>query len=768
VTEAPHLAQLNAEQREAVTTLEGPLLILAGAGSGKTNVLTKRIAHLLHSGVAAENILAVTFTNKAAREMKERVAEVAGPAADKVWVSTFHSSCGRILRADIEPLGWTRRFTIYDDDDQLRVVRQILADRGVDPKDVAPSQILSAIDHHKNRLLTPEDLIRSHRGRSGDLLYEVWTEYEQSLRTADAVDFNDLIGHTVRLFRDHSDILQKWRDRFHYLLVDEYQDTNRAQYLLLQMLAEERRNLCCVGDDDQSIYGFRGADINNILDFKRDYPNATVVRLERNYRCSKNILDVANAVVARNSGRIDKKLWTVAGPGPLVNVLVAEEPDAEARLVTAAISQLRRQGFRYRDMALLYRSNRTARTFQRALERAGVPCDVVGGRAWTERREIRDLLGWLRLLVSPSDDASFLRICNVPPRGIGTITLTLLRQEATERGEPLLATARGFARSTKTGSKAVDSFVRLVDDLASQARDYPAPSLIRAILEVSGYRAMLEAEGSREAEERIRNLDDLVHRAGEVEALSGIGRLEKLQAWLDLLALQGREDDDEATSPADDQGKVTLMTVHTSKGLEYPVIFVVHMMEGLFPHDRALEDAGGVEEERRLAYVAFTRAKQRLVITRSRRKPGIQPGEVGPIIGPSRFLHGLPPAVCAGDIPAIDPSLNGPSDTTSKETAERLRRFLENRRPAPAVEPDDALLTAPVHRGEQLQPGIWVLHPNLGRGIVRGRRGQGESARILVTFGDGRTVPVPLHPCPLKILLRPDPTAADPGDNAGA
>jgi DNA helicase-2/ATP-dependent DNA helicase PcrA len=749
MNELPHLQRLNPEQYQAVTTTDGPLLILAGAGSGKTRVLTRRIAHLLHSGADPESILAVTFTRKAAAEMKERVVELAGGPGEKVWVSTFHASCGRILRADIEPLGYTRRFSIYDDDDQLRIVRQLIQDRGWDTKQFPPARFLKRIDKYKNLMLRPETVLQQRRSHEGDPLFQLWTEYEENLLAADAVDFNDLIGLVVRLFAEHPDVLEKWRERFHYVLVDEYQDTNHAQYRLLRALAGGHRNLCCVGDDDQSIYGFRGADISNILDFQKDYPEALVVRLEQNYRCSSNILTVANAVVARNSGRIAKALWTEAAPGPLVNVLVAPDPTGEAQLVARAIRQLADGDFGYEDMVILYRSNRTAQVFEKALARTSIPYEVVGGRSFWERREVRDVLAYLRLIVNPANDASFMRVCNVPARGIGTVTLNTVREEAAARGEPLLTTARALANGSTSTAKALARFVTLVDGLSGLARDAAAAPLVREIIERSTYGQMLADEDTAEARERLRNLDELVQRAGTVAQQPGSNPLDRLQAWLDTVALSSRGDDEDTQV-----GRVTLMTVHTSKGLEFPVVFVVQMMEGTFPHERSLETEGGIEEERRLAYVAFTRAQRRLVVTRSSTLPAGHGGARGKSARPSRFLFGLPDEVCHGDLPGELGSLPEQGGDPIGASRASLQRYVRNRRAvAPAGGPELEITTVDITSLADLTPGARVFHPQHGMGQVRLTSGQGPSARVKVTFDDRRTITISLAPCPLRLVL---------------
>ena len=487
MTEPHHRQHLNEEQYEAVTTIKGPLLILAGAGSGKTRVLTRRIAELLHRGILPGQILAVTFTNKAASEMKERVAELVGDSGSKVWVSTFHSTCARILRNDIEYLGYTRRFSIYDDDDQNRIIRQIIKDSGLDPKENPPSKFLRRIDTYKNKLLTIDDVIEQRRAHIHDPFLRIWRNYEAALKAADAIDFNDLIGMVVRLYEEHPEVLDKWREKFQYILVDEYQDTNRAQYRLLEMLAASHRNLAVVGDDDQSIYGFRGADISNILGFERDYPEAKIIRMERNYRSSNNILALANAVVAANSERIEKRLWTDAASGSLVNFMEAPDPDTEANMVAKGILQLVSQGFEYKDIAIIYRTNATTRIFERAMREYNIPYVPVGGRKFYEHREIRDVLAFIRLLVNPSDDAAFLRIINVPTRGIGVKTVAKIREDAGTRGESLFKTARSMSAGSSRIAKALDGFVRMMDQLAISARTLHPAQLVGLVLQETGY-----------------------------------------------------------------------------------------------------------------------------------------------------------------------------------------------------------------------------------------------------------------------------------------
>jgi len=740
-----HLIRLNPEQYRAVTTIEGPLLILAGAGSGKTRVLTRRIAHLLHTGVDPKNVLAVTFTNKAAAEMKERVTELIGEAATNVWVSTFHSTCCRILRQEIEALGWTKRFAIYDDDDQLRMLKTLLDELGHDTAEAR--DVLGKIDFYKNRMVSVDAVVAERRGRVGDIFVTAWRHYDEALKAADAVDFNDLIGRTVQLFTEHPGILAKWRERFHYVMVDEYQDTNKGQYELLRLLACEHRNLAVVGDDDQSIYGFRGADVSNILNFERDYPEATVVRLEQNYRSSGHILTLANAVVEKNSGRLEKKLWTQADNGPRVQLKVAPDVTAEADWVAKATHTLRRRGHDYGEVAIIYRTNAIARPFESALRKVGIPYKVVGGKKFYERREIRDLLAYLRLVINPNDDAALLRVINVPPRGIGAKTQSKLREDAGNRGLPLLRTARMRGGAKTRQERGLKAFTDLIDELESLARELPPGELVAEAIERTGYRAMLEADTddkdrlSRDAQGRLDNLQELVNDAASFPMpADALTAADHLTAWMDRTALVGADED------IPDGGQVTLMTVHSSKGLEYPVVFVVQMNEGVFPHAKSVDT--GVDEERRLAYVAFTRAMKRLVVTRSANeaRPG---GRSGGTATPSRFLFGVPAEVVDGDLPSGDPE-SSPQERRADTVSRRSKRatFFEARQRR-AVQPAGEHTLREIESLDDLQPGVKVHHPRLGVAQVRMLQG----TRVQLDFGGAGRRWLQLGTVPLSIVL---------------
>ena len=737
----PHLIRLNDEQHDAVTSVTGPLLILAGAGSGKTRVLTRRIAHLLHLGVEPKHILAVTFTNKAAAEMKERVVELVGEVGTKVWMSTFHSTCGRILRYDIEHLGiWTRKFSIYDDDDQIRIIRGIIAELGYDPKEVSPKEILSRIDYYKNRTLSIDDVIRQRRSHLNDRVIRIWREYEAQLQASDAVDFNDLIGLTVRLLGEHPEVLDKWRDRFRYVLVDEYQDTNHSQYTLLRYLTSEHRNLAVVGDDDQSIYGFRGADVSNILNFERDYKGAKIVRLEQNYRSTGNILRVANHVVVQNENRIEKRLWTAGESGVPVNFIDAATQREEAQRVIRAIQMLVRRGKTHEDIAIIYRTNRMSRLFELELNKARIPYRVVGGRKFYERREIRDVLAFLRLVSNPSDDAAFLRIVNVPTRGIGTKTIANLRKEASNRGEPLLRTARAQAAGSSRTARALASFVTLMDSFQLAAREMALPKLIQTVLTETGYLAMLQGDSSRDAEGRLGNLSELMRETLEFHQQSEESEpLDTLQLWLDRIALIG------ADEQIPDGGMVTLMTVHSSKGLEYPVVFVVHLNEGLFPHARSMDT---IDEERRLAYVAFTRAQTHLLIAFARMGTRDDGRTVSHQI--SRFIQGLPEEACHRPPSDPEPAVAD----TELASGSRLRRFLQQHQERSAAPSPDlgSYTLIDLEDPSQLVPGTRVLHPSKGVGTVQALVGQGYNARVRVSFQNRPPISLPLMSCSLSLI----------------
>ncbi|NOY27962.1 MAG: UvrD-helicase domain-containing protein, partial [Oligoflexia bacterium] len=514
------LAGLNPPQCHAVETIDGPLLILAGAGSGKTRVLTHRIAYMLDKGVDPRSILAVTFTNKAAAEMKHRVAALVGDVARRILVTTFHSACVRFLRSDIQHLGYPRSFAIYDTDDQQRLVKAIMKAQGVTAKEWTPRRLRGAIDRAKSRMIDPDVLAEELRRDLGNPTVRVYRSYQAALKAAGAVDFNDLLNLVVDLWRGHPDVLARYQRRFRFVMVDEYQDTNRAQYELIRLLMRrpvgDSRNIAVVGDDDQSIYAFRGADLRNILDFERDFPDATVVRLEQNYRSTGNILAAAHAVVSKNSGRMDKTLWTDKGDGQPLRLITVQDDNAQAETVINEIRALVRDGrYRWGDCAIIYRTNASSRPFEQVLVRAGVPHVLVGARKFYERREVRDLLGYLKLVLNPADDMAWARVVNVPARGIGIKTMDTIRAVASARGVPMLAATRIWSQGKGKARQAAAELCRLVDHWAEDATQLAPGRLVQQIVGQTGYGGMLSQEGTEEASGRLENLEALARAVEE-------------------------------------------------------------------------------------------------------------------------------------------------------------------------------------------------------------------------------------------------------------
>jgi DNA helicase-2/ATP-dependent DNA helicase PcrA len=608
------LEGLNEPQREAVLHGEGPLLILAGAGSGKTRVLTHRIAHLVGSGQARPGeILAITFTNKAAQEMRERVEQLVGNRARAMWVMTFHSACARILRAEAEKLGYTRGFTIYDEQDSLRLVKACIDELDIDPKRYAPRGIRRQISDAKNALLDAEAYRLKVSTFFEQTAADVYDLYEKRLHAANAMDFDDLLFRAVNLFELYEDVRDRYRRSFRHVLVDEYQDTNRAQYRWLQLLTEEHRNLCVVGDDDQSIYRFRGADIENILGFERDFPDAEVVKLEQNYRSTQTILNASNGVIANNRQRKDKFLWSELGEGDPVHVRELEDEHAEARFVVSEIERLVDQGSSRDEIAVFYRTNAQSRVLEDMLVRYGVGYQVIGGTRFYERREIKDALAYLTLLVNPADTVAFGRAVNEPKRGIGATSQGRLVGYANTIGEPIwdvAAEPESVPGLAPAAVKAVGRFMSVMERLRERVEaGAGVGNVLAETLEESGYTEALQAERTIEAQGRLENLEELVGVAREYDATAEDGSVEE---FLQQLALFSEQD-----NLRDDEGIVTLMTLHNAKGLEFGIVFIIGLEDGVFPHMRAIE-AGDLEEERRLAYVGITRAKRELYLTHAR------------------------------------------------------------------------------------------------------------------------------------------------------
>ncbi len=631
-----HLQHLNRPQYEAVTHKEGPLLIVAGAGSGKTRVLTYRIAHLIHGhGVPPYRILAVTFTNKAAEEMQERVETIVGHKAKQVWVSTFHSACVQILRQEAQHIGYGRNFLIFDSSDQRTVIKDCLKELNLDPKQFEPRAVLGTISGAKNELLGPE----AYDKQAGDFwentVARVYRRYQAKLAENNAMDFDDLIRHTVYLWRQNPDVLKKYQERFQYILVDEYQDTNHAQYVLVNLLAQGCRNLCVVGDEDQSIYGFRGADIRNILDFEKDYPEAKVVKLEENYRSSRTILDAANVMIANNESRKEKSLWTQRPAGKKISFYRARDEREEAKYAADVIQTAVDQGQRrYSDFTMLYRVHAQSRTLEDAFLKRGIPYRIVSGVRFYERKEIKDVLAYLRLMHNPMDNYAFRRVVNVPRRGIGESTIAKIEEFALSQGLSLYEALEHTADIPKLSARfrtSLQNFFRMMNDLRSKVEQLDLATLTQQVLQQTGYEQTLQDEGTYDAQTRLENVKEFISVARQYEKEYPGATLE---GFLEHVALFSDADNY-------DQGAdvVHLMTFHAAKGLEFPVVFLVGMEEGIFPHARSLREPGQMEEERRLAYVGLTRAEEELYVTCAQIRTLYGSQEQNPV---SSFLQEIP------------------------------------------------------------------------------------------------------------------------------
>jgi len=711
------LDTLNPPQREAVLHTKGPLLILAGAGSGKTRVLTQRFAYLVRAGgVRPDQICAVTFTNKAAGEMRERVGRLLG-VTTAPWLGTFHSLCARLLRRHAECLALPRDFAIYDDADQRSLIRRVARDLNLSDQIFPPARLLYAIDRAKNDDLRPEDLAQRSTDTYSERIALAYRRYQELLAANAALDFSDLLLRALDLFRHHPDVLARYHDRFHHLMVDEFQDTNRTQYQLLRLLGARRGNVCVVGDDDQSIYRWRGADLRNILDFEQDFPSARVIRLEQNYRSSQTILDAAGAVIAHNRGRKGKQLWTENGAGSAIVVFTARDEHAEARFVRDEIERAQQAGCALGEIAVFYRTNAQSRALEDELARARVPYNIVGGMKFYERKEVKDLLAYLRVISNPRDGISFARIINTPARGIGGTTLELLNEAARASNRSLFDVVLDPAEAPLSPAAAnrVAGFAATLRRLSEAERD-SVTVLLRAVIEETGYLDRLVAESTPESDSRAENVRELITVTEEFDARA----VEPgLTAFLEQMALVT---DLDGFSAAPD--RVTLMTLHTSKGLEFPVVFIIGAEEGLFPHERSLESAEAIEEERRLCYVGMTRAQRQLYLVHASQRHLF--GRVQENL-PSRFLAEVPahllerrqdissPSRFFDDEPTIDYSYSQLSDAPH-----RPRRL-----PKPPTFP-------PGSGGIRL--GARVRHKDFGVGVIRRVEGSGDQCKLTVVF----------------------------------
>lgn len=717
---------LNPQQAEAVINTEGPMLIMAGAGSGKTKVLTCRVANLLQKGVRPYRILAITFTNKAAAEMRERVNNMSGPAAKDVWLFTFHAFCARFLRMEIDKLpGYGGNFAIYDTADSQNLIKQILKEMNLDDKRFQPSGILSRISNAKNALQDAAAFARQAGDFYEQKVADIYSRYEQKLQLNNALDFDDLLMLSIKLLQENKEVREKYQDRFDYLLVDEYQDTNHAQYLLTKFLAAKHRNICVVGDADQSIYGWRGADIQNILDFEKDYPDAKVIKLEQNYRSTQIILDAANAVIENNIGRKPKNLWTENKSGADIIYFQAVDERDEARFVIEQLQNLQRtENKKLGDMAILYRTNTQSRIFEEMLIKSGISYNMVGGLKFYERKEIKDIIAYLRVIFNPADSLSLLRIINVPKRGIGDASLAKIQAYAAANNVSLFEAVSNAAAIDGLSSRFVsklDDLAGIIFELMNLANEAPVEDLIDRVLRDTGYLEELENERTPQAQSRIDNLHELISVAQEFAASEEENNLENFLAHV---ALVSDIDDTELGEDA-----ITLMTLHSSKGLEFPVVFLVGMEEGLFPHARTLMDETEIEEERRLCYVGITRAKEKLFLSSTKMRTIYGNTVTYP---PSRFLQEIPARL----VKTIKRQERFSALENFKQVSEKYSA--RPQKPASTFNPHSFMPQKPAAAaggtGTRFNTGDRVSHSKWGEGMVVSVKDSPDGQEVKVAF----------------------------------
>ncbi len=735
------LEQLNPVQREAVTHSTGPLLVLAGAGSGKTRVITHRIAHLLTArGVHPARIVAVTFTNKAAAEMRERVERLLGLTRLGGWLGTFHALCLRILRRDGARIGLEPGFNIYDSADQLALVKRILKDDSGESAGGTPRSFLSRISRAKNNLESAEELARRAFTPDQQLAARIYERYDAALRRANAVDFDDLLLRTLELFREHADVGERYAAQCEHLLVDEYQDTNRPQYLLVRALSSHHGNICVVGDEDQSIYRFRGAEIRNILEFEADHPGATVIRLEQNYRSSGTILAAAGAVIANNRFRKGKRLWTENPRGERIQLFRAPDDRSEAVWVAGRVRELESE-LPYEGLAVLYRTNAQSRQLEDVFRRERIPFQIVGSVQFYERKEVKDVLAYLKLALNPADDVSFRRVVNTPPRGLGETSVRTVEDVARKLGLPLAAAAREVreqALVTPRAARRLGEFLDLIEDLARRGGEETVAGLIEHVLEAVGYEAFLKKSYPGESDDRMDNLRALVSGAVEYEEEE---QAPSLEGFLDRSAL---------VSDADDVGSrpgVTMMTIHCAKGLEFPVVFLVGLEENLFPHTMASATDEDLEEERRLCYVAMTRARQRLYLLMAQYRR--IHGQFMPNL-PSRFLDEVP-AELIDEVPleAGSSGFDWRVDSAPASYGSSAARAARRRPAAPAAKQAAAAGADP---GDGFPVGATVRHPRFGSGRILAREGSGKHLKLTIQFSG--SPPKKILPSYTKLQVR--------------
>lgn len=725
-------AGLNPRQKEAVLHKEGPLLIIAGAGSGKTKVLTSRVAQLLADGVSPYEILAITFTNKAAEEMKKRIAQATSNFTGRaLWVSTFHSMCNRILRQEIEVLGYSTRYNIYDTGDQESLMKKVLKDMNLDEKKFTPKSVLYAISMLKNNLISPSMAARKAGDYFEETVATIYKQYQERLHSVDALDFDDLMYLTVELFRTRKDVLDHYQDRFRYLFIDEYQDTNYVQYLLSTMLAEKHKNICVVGDPDQSIYGWRGADMSNILNFEKDYPGAKVIFLEQNYRSTEQILTAANAVIRNNRDRRPKNLWTRNTEGDLITVYEAETESEEAVYLAREIERLGRKGYGCKDIAILYRTNAQSRIIEKSLARYGIPYKLFGGLSFFRRKEIKDILGYLQFLNNPKDQIAFERIINTPKRGIGAASVEKILRYSESEGTGLYESLEAAGEYLSGASaKKVLGFAELLRGFREQvAEGTTVTDLTEEIITGTGYIKELEVERTEEARDRIANVRELLSETREFD----INDEDKtLESFLGNIALYSETDE------LSDDDKVTLITLHMAKGLEYKVVFLTGMEEGVFPHFRSLGEPREMEEERRLCYVGITRGKEKVYLTRAytRSQYGMTRGNEE-----SRFIKEIP-----------EDLRHHPNRDTAgiRKTYDRdaVRSTFRPWTTAPDPSP------APSSAAEGFRLGDKVSHGKFGEGVIVKTEGEGKDIMLSIAFPGAGIKKLMAMYAPIKKLNR--------------
>ncbi|PLT28611.1 DNA helicase PcrA [Peribacillus deserti] len=710
------LKGLNNEQQEAVKATDGPLLIMAGAGSGKTRVLTHRIAYLMvEKQVAPWNILAITFTNKAAREMKERIKGILGGASEDIWISTFHSMCVRILRRDIDRIGYNRNFTILDTTDQQSVIKQILKDKNLDPKKYDYRAILGSISSAKNELIDEEEYAGMSGGFFEQVVADVYKEYQRRLRKNQALDFDDLIMKTILLFTRVPEVLEFYQRKFQYIHVDEYQDTNRAQYMLVKAMAARFKNLCVVGDSDQSIYRWRGADIANILSFEKDYPNANVILLEQNYRSTKRILKAANEVISKNMNRKPKNLWTENLEGNKISYYRADSEQGEAQFVAGKINEMTRGGRKLSEIAILYRTNAQSRVMEEVLLKSNIQYSIVGGIKFYDRKEIKDILAYLRLISNPDDDISLRRVINVPKRGIGATSLDKIADFAGLHDMSImqaLDSVELIGVSPKI-TKAAAEFRDLINGYSQMQEYLSVTELVEQVLDKTGYREMLQVEKTIESQSRLENIDEFLSVTKSFEETNDD---KSLVAFLTDLALVADIDSlDETEEPQD---SVVLMTLHSAKGLEFPVVFLIGLEEGVFPHSRSLMEEDEMEEERRLAYVGITRAEAELFMTNAQMRTLFGRTNMNPV---SRFISEIPEDLLEDLMPK------------SKQSGFKSSQQDTRRRPAAAR---TVTMKQTTTGGDEIgwNVGDKAVHKVWGTGTVVSVKGEGEGKELDIAF----------------------------------